>query len=83
MRYGRSLEIASRHDKLIELLRSGEFSSPALARKLRVSQQTVYRDIEFLKHCGYAIRPTKHSDSWAYHLLVEPTAVSSVRGVPR
>jgi DeoR/GlpR family transcriptional regulator of sugar metabolism len=77
MRYRRSLAITNRHDRLIELIRSGEFSSPDLAKKLKVSEQTIYRDIDFLKQRGYVIRSEKHADGWAYHLLAEPTTVST------
>lgn len=80
MRYGRALEIANRHDRLIELIRSGQFSSPALARKLKVSEQTIYRDIDFLKERGYSIRAEKHADGWAYHLGAEPKAASVGKG---
>lgn len=76
MRYRKSLAITGRHDRLIELIRSGEFSSPGLARKLKVSEQTIYRDIEFLKQRGYAIRSEKHTDGWAYRLFAEPSTVS-------
>ncbi len=75
MRYERSLTIANRHDRLIELIRCGEFSSPDLAQELKVSEQTIYRDIDFLKQRGYSIRSEKHADGWAYHLLAEPTTV--------
>ena len=80
MRYERSLAIANRHDRLIELIRSGEFSSPGLAEKLEVSEQTVYRDIDFLKKRGYSIRSEKHADGWAYHLLEEPATISNGKG---
>lgn len=83
MRYQRSFAIASRHDSLIELIRSGEFSSPALAEKLDVSEQTIYRDIDFLKKRGYSIRSEKHSDGWAYHLLAEPTMPNEKRISPK
>ena len=79
MRYERSLAIADRHDRLIELIRSGEFSSPELATKLDVSEQTIYRDVDFLKRRGYSIRSEKHSDGWAYRLLAEPGRVSDER----
>jgi biotin operon repressor len=80
MRYERSLAIASRHDNLIELIRSGEFSSPALAEKLAVSEQTIYRDIDFLKQHGYSIQSVKHADGWAYELLAEPATVPNEKG---
>lgn len=83
MRYERSLAIPNRHDRLIELIRSGEFSSPELAEKLEVSEQTIYRDINFLKSTGYSIRSEKHADGWAYHLLAEPATASNEKGSPQ
>ncbi|MBI1348643.1 HTH domain-containing protein [bacterium] len=80
MRYGRALAISSRHDRLIELIRSGAFSSPELAEKLEVSEQTIYRDVNFLKSMGYSIRSEKHTDGWAYHLLAEPATASNGKG---
>lgn len=77
MRYRRSLAITNRHDRLIELIRSGEFSSPDLAKRLRVSEQTIYRDIDFLKQRGYVIRSERHADGWAYRLLAEPATFST------
>jgi biotin operon repressor len=83
MRYEKSLAIQSRHDWLVELIRTGKFSSPDLAQKLGVSEQTIYRDIDFLKKRGYSIRPEKHADGWAYHLLDEPVRVSNGEGAAR
>lgn len=71
MRYEKTLSIQSRHDRLLKLVRKGKFSSPALAQKLGVSEQTIYRDIDFLKKQGHSIRAEKHADGWAYHLLAE------------
>lgn len=83
MRYERALAIADRHDKLIMLIRSGAYSSRGLAKRLGVSEQTIYRDIEFLKQRGYSISPEKHAESWAYHLLAEPATVSTGKGRSR
>ena len=83
MRYEKSLAIQSRHDRLVELIRTGRFSSPDLAQKLRVSEQTIYRDIDFLKQRGYSIRSEKHTHGWAYHLLAEPATVSNGKGSAR
>jgi DeoR/GlpR family transcriptional regulator of sugar metabolism len=77
MRYERSLAIASRHEKLIELIRSGEFSSRVLAKRLEVSEQTIYRDIDSLKERGYSIRSVRLSKGWAYKLQGEPTPIPS------
>ncbi|GMV83967.1 MAG: hypothetical protein AMXMBFR7_51510 [Planctomycetota bacterium] len=75
MRYGKALAIQDRHARLVELIRTGRFSSPSLAQMLEVSEQTIYRDIDFLKQRGYSIQPEKHADGWAYHLLAEPVRV--------
>ncbi len=83
MRYEKSLAIQSPHDRLVELIRTGKFSSPDLARKLGVSEQTIYRDIDFLKKRGYSIRSEKHAAGWAYHLLAEPVSVSNGQGATR
>jgi len=83
MRYEKSLAIQSRHDRLVDLIRTGRFSSPDLAQKLGVSEQTIYRDIDFLKRRGFSIRSQKHSDGWAYHLLAEPARDSDGKGVAR
>jgi biotin operon repressor len=83
MRYERYLAIAGRHERLIDLIRSGEFSSPDLAEQLGVSEQTVYRDIDYLKQHGYSIRSQRHTDGWAYHLLAEPAQVSDGKGAAR
>ncbi len=83
MRYKRSLAIASRHHRLIDLIRSGEFSSPDLAQKLKVSEQTVYRDIESLKERGFFIRSVRLSNAWAYQLLDEQEVGPSGKGSSR
>lgn len=83
MRYERSLAIASRHNTLIGLIRSGEFSSPDLAKKLKVSEQTIYRDIESLKERGYRIRSIRLSKAWAYELLREPELLTNGKGSSR
>lgn len=83
MRYEKSLAIQNRHDRLVELIRTGRFSSPVLAQKLGVSEQTIYRDIDFLKQKGFSIRSEKHTDGWAYHLLAESATESDGQRVPR
>jgi predicted DNA-binding transcriptional regulator YafY len=80
MRYERALAIADRHEKLIELINSGAYSSRELAEKLDVSEQTIYRDINFFKQRGLSIRSEKHADGWAYHLLAKPTTVPDRKG---
>jgi DeoR/GlpR family transcriptional regulator of sugar metabolism len=68
MRYARTFAIAKRLNDLLALIKSGHYSSPTLAEKLRVSEQTVYRDILCLKGQGHAIRAIRKSHGWAYQL---------------
>lgn len=80
MRYDRSLAVADRLDTLVELIRTGAYSTPTLAKKLHVSEQTVYRDILSLKQRGYTIRSTKQSAGWAYRLDAEPAKAVQGKG---
>ncbi len=83
MRYERSLAIAGRHERLMELIHSGDFSSPDLAEKLEVSEQTIYRDIDFLKERGHSIRSVRLSTGWAYRLFGERQEVANGKGSSR
>ncbi len=80
-RYSRAIGISARHERLVALIEAGRFSSVDLAKKLAVSEQTIYRDIDFLKKCRYAIRSEKHAFGWAYHLNGKPAGSSAVGGV--
>jgi len=68
MRYDRSHAVANRHKALMHLIEAGSYSSPALAKKLGVSEQTVYRDIMFLRRKGHHIVSTRSASNWAYQL---------------
>ena len=66
MRYARNIAITRRHENLLALIRQGAFSSIALAKRLGVSDQTIYRDILFLREQGVSIRAVKTGDRWTY-----------------
>ena len=83
MRYERSLAVMDRIERLTGLIRTGSYSTPTLAVKLRVSEQTIYRYITFLKQRGYAIRAVRASAGWAYRLLSEPATDVLGRGSSR
>ncbi len=84
MRYEQAMAIAKRHDRLVALIQTGEYSSPLLAEKLNVSEQTIYRDIDFLKAQGYRIGSVRQSKGWAYRLLDEsPQMTSHKRSSPK
>ena len=68
MRYERTLAVAKRLEDLLALVQDGIYSSPMLAEKLGISEQTVYRDILCLKQLGHSVRSVKHSSHWAYEI---------------
>jgi len=78
MLYEQSLIIERRLDELLNLIRAGRHSTPALAKKLSVSEPTIWRGIAALRQRGYSIRSVKQSKQWAYELVPEPETASSV-----
>jgi predicted DNA-binding transcriptional regulator YafY len=80
MRYERLLGVTSRLESLLDLIREGSYSTPSLAAKLQVCDQTIYRDILFLRQRGYRIRSRRLSNGWIYELLDSPEAGSCERG---
>lgn len=80
MRYGQVNAIAGRHESLLSLIHEGRFSSHVLAEKLGVSEQTIYRDIDFLKKKGHQIRAVRVAHNWAYRFVSDEETDDS-RGV--
>jgi biotin operon repressor len=68
MLYERSFLIEKRLQDVLELVRSGRYSTPAIAEKLGVSVPTVSRDVTALRERGHDIRSERHGDSWRYVL---------------
>ena len=68
MRYDRAFAISKRHEELLALVKSGAYSSEALAGQLGVSAPTIYRDIFFLKRQGYLVESVRLSSRWVYRL---------------
>jgi predicted DNA-binding transcriptional regulator YafY len=75
MRYERLTAIGRRHDQLLALIQEGRHSSRHLAGQLGVSEQTIYRDIVFLKRRGHSITSVKLASRWAYQLGAAAPAV--------
>jgi DeoR/GlpR family transcriptional regulator of sugar metabolism len=68
MRYKQLATISSRHSRLLDLVREGAYSTPSLSKRLGVSEQTIYRDIDYLKQKGYLIKAVRMSRGWAYRI---------------
>ncbi|MBX2798547.1 MAG: WYL domain-containing protein [Myxococcales bacterium] len=52
------MNTAARRDRLLNLLHRGATTVPAIARRLDVSERTVYRDISVLRDAGHEIQAT-------------------------
>ncbi|RIK66937.1 MAG: sugar metabolism transcriptional regulator [Planctomycetota bacterium] len=68
MRYEKTLAITNRLKSLLVLIRRGTYACRTLAERLGVSEQTVYRDIVFLRKQGHSIHSVRLSNRWAYRL---------------
>ena len=66
MPFERSLQIETRLDQVLRLIRSGHFSTPQLAEEVGVSVPTISRCVTALRARGYAIRALKGSQGWHY-----------------
>lgn len=66
MRYQQTLEIHQRLETVLRLIRSGNYSSPALAEAVGVSIPTISRIVAALREQGYDIRAERQRGSWRY-----------------
>jgi biotin operon repressor len=69
MLYERSLEIEQRLQAVLQLIRTGKYSTPALAREVGVSIPTISRAVTALRERGHEIQAEKHAAGWRYTLL--------------
>jgi len=66
MLYERSRQIERRLETALELIRSGEYSTPMLAEKLGVSIPTVSRHVMALRERGHKIRSERTDGGWRF-----------------
>lgn len=81
MVYHRSLEIERRLDRTLRLIRTGRYSTPALATKLGVSIPTISRIVAALRERGHNIQAERISKGWRYvvkHAVQQPAGTSSL-----
>ena len=68
MLYQRSIDIERRLATVLDLIRTGGYSTPRIAKAVGVSIPTVSRDVTALRQRGHNIRAEKWSDGWRYVL---------------
>ena len=71
MPFERSLEIESRLDAILRLIRTGRFSTPMLAEEVGVSIPTISRCVTALRDRGHDIRAAKQGGGWFYVLAAK------------
>lgn len=76
MLYQRSLEIERRLNAVLRLIGSGDYSTPMIAKQLRVSIPTASRYVTALRERGHRIRAQRYRGSWKY---VMQTASAAAR----
>lgn len=68
MRYQLALEIHERIEEVLRLIKTGEFSTPALAEAVGVSIPTISRIVATLRERGHNIHAERTSKGWRYVL---------------
>ena len=66
MRYQKSLEIEQRLAEALQLIQTGQYSTPMLAEQLTVSIPTISRYVMALRERGHRIRAERHPEGWRY-----------------
>lgn len=68
MRYQLASEIHERIEKVLRLIKTGEYSTPTLAEAVGVSIPTISRIVAALRERGFDIRAEKGTNGWHYRI---------------
>ena len=66
MRYQQTIEIHQRLEAVLRLVRTGKYSTPALAETVGVSIPTISRIVAALREQGHDIRAERARQGWRY-----------------
>ena len=77
MPFERSLEIERRLESVLRLIRTGRYSTPALAAEVGVSIPTISRIVAALRERGHDIQAERTSKGWRYVLVLQPKSARS------
>jgi hypothetical protein len=77
MRYQHALEIYERLEIVLQLIGTGRYSTPALAKKVGVSIPTISRIVAALRERGHDIQAEKARKAWRYVLNTSPARQSN------
>ena len=68
LRYQQTIEIHLRLETVLELIGTGQYSTPALAEEVGVSIPTISRIVAALREQGNDIRARNNGNGWRYIL---------------
>jgi biotin operon repressor len=68
MHYQHSLAIHGRLQTVLDLIETGRYSTPGLAKQIGVSVPTISRIVAALREHGHDIRAEKRRSGWRYVL---------------
>lgn len=68
LRYQQTIEIHQRLETVLELIGTGQYSTPALAEEVGVSIPTISRIVAALREQGNDIRAHNNGNGWRYIL---------------
>jgi biotin operon repressor len=66
MRYQLALDIHDRIEEVLRLIKTGQYSTPALAAAVGVSIPTISRIVAILRKQGHSIHSVRTSKGWRY-----------------
>jgi biotin operon repressor len=69
MRYQHSLEVHKRLEAVLQLVRTGRYSTPTIAAMIGVSIPTISRIVAALREQGHQIQAERTRQGWRYVLL--------------
>jgi biotin operon repressor len=76
MRYQLALEIHERIEEVLRLIKTGEYSTPALAEAVGVSIPTISRIVAALREQGHNIQSERTKRGWRYKLVSKKSSQS-------
>lgn len=71
MLYQHSLAIHERFEVVLQLIETGRYSTPALAKQVGVSIPTISRIVAALRQRGHDIQAERTSKGWRYVLAAK------------
>jgi hypothetical protein len=77
MRYQLALEIHERIEEVLRLIKTGEYSTPALAEAVGVSIPTISRIVATLREQGHEICAERTAKGWRYKVANKARVAST------